>query len=103
MSYAIIEDRSIQYKVSEGQEIAIQRWQDEAAKTIQFDKVLLLANGKEAQIGQPYVSGSKVTASVLEHVLDEKIVVFKYKRKTGYRNKRGHRQHLTLIKIEKIG
>jgi large subunit ribosomal protein L21 len=101
--YAVFEVGSKQYRVKEGDEILIDRQaQVEKDKSISFDSVLLVKKDSDLKIGQPFVSGAKVSAKVLDHVKDEKLYIYKYKRKTGYHKKTGHRQPLTLIKIEKI-
>ena len=90
--YAIIATGGKQYTVSEGDTIRVEKLAVNAGDTVTFDQVLFVNNG-EAKVGEPTVAGATVTASV---------VVYKYKRKTGYHKKNGHRQAYTEVKIEKI-
>jgi len=102
MKYAVIKTGGKQYKVTEGQSLLVEKLNIEKNKPIEFDQVLLLVEDEKAKIGQPLVD-VKVKAKVLDQVKAEKIDVFKYKAKTGYHKKIGHRQNLTKIQIEKIG
>ena len=102
MKYAVIKTGGKQYKVAEGQTLLVEKIDIEKDKPIEFDQVLLVVEDDKAKIGQP-VLDTKVKAKVLDHVRGEKIDVFKYKAKTGYHKKIGHRQNLTKIQIEKIG
>jgi len=101
--FAVFEVGNKQYRVKEGDEILIDRQAEvEKDKDMTFDTVLMLKKDTDLKIGQPFISGAKVSVKVLDHVKDEKLYIYKYKRKTGYHKKTGHRQPLTLIKIEKI-
>ncbi len=101
--YAIIEDGSHQYRVSEGDTLEVQLHDlPEEATSIEFDKVLLTGDGEAIQIGQPYVPGAKVTASVAGEIKGDKIVIMKHKRRKGYKRKQGHRQRYLRVKIESI-
>ncbi len=99
--YAIIATGGKQYKVSEGDIIKVEKLGVEAGQTITFDQVLAV-RGDELAIGSPTVANATVTASVIKEGRDRKVIVYKYKRKTGYHKKKGHRQHFTEVKIEKI-
>ena len=99
--YAIIATGGKQYTVSEGDVIKVEKLGANAGDTVTFDQVLFVNNG-EAKVGDPTVAGATVTASVVEEGKDEKVIVYKYKRKTGYHKKNGHRQLFTKVKIEKI-
>ena len=99
--YAIIATGGKQYTVSEGDVIKVEKLGVNAGETITFDQVLFVNNG-EAKVGEPTVAGASVTASVVEEGRSKKVVVYKYKRKTGYHKKNGHRQSFTKVKIEKI-
>lgn len=99
--YAIIATGGKQYKVSEGDVIRVEKLGVAAGETYDFDQVLVVCDD-EVQIGTPVVEGAKVTATVLGDVKDKKVIVYKYKRKTGYHKKNGHRQTYTEVKIEKI-
>lgn len=99
--YAIIATGGKQYKVSEGDIITIERLGVEAGETVTFDQVLAVNNG-ELAVGDPFVAGAAVTASVIKEGRAKKVIAYKYKRKTGYHKKKGHRQYYTQVKIEKI-
>ena len=99
--YAIIETGGKQYRVEEGQSLKVEKLAAEVGDSVTFDQVLLVG-GDELNIGQPYVDGAKVTASVLEQGKNKKIVVGKFKAKKGYRRKRGHRQPYTMVKVESV-
>ena len=99
--YAIIATGGKQYTVSEGDIIKVEKLGVEAGDTVTFDQVLFVNNG-EAKVGDPTVAGASVTASVVKEARDKKVIVYEYKRKTGYHKKNGHRQPFTKLKIEKI-
>ena len=101
MKYAVIRTGGKQYKVSEGDKLKIEKLEVEPGKSFDFDEVLLTVNEDKVQIGKPILS-SKVKATVVDQVKGEKISIFKYKAKTGYHKKTGHRQKLTLVQIDKI-
>lgn len=103
MAYAVIATGGKQYKVTPGQTLKIEKLPVEAGKEYVFDQVLLVADGEKVEIGKPILTGMAVKAKVLDQARDDKIIVFKYKRKTGYRRKTGHRQSYSLVKIEEIG
>ena len=100
--YAIIETGGKQYKVSEGDIITVEKLAVEAGSEYKFDKVLVLAKEGDIKVGAPFVEGAAVTASVIGDGKAKKVVVYKYKRKTGYHKKNGHRQQYTAVKIDKI-
>ena len=99
--YAIIATGGKQYTVSEGDVIKVEKLGLNAGDTVTFDQVLFVNDG-EAKVGDPTVAGASVTASVVKEARDKKVIVYKYKRKTGYHKKNGHRQSFTQVKIEKI-
>lgn len=99
--YAIIATGGKQYKVSEGDVIKVEKLGVEAGSAYTFDQVLVVG-GEETKVGDPVVAGATVEASVVEDGKDKKVIVYKYKRKTGYHKKNGHRQAFTQVKIEKI-
>ena len=101
--YAIIEDRGSQYNVRAGEVLEIQR-QDVPQNTDQivFDRVLIVGEGENARIGQPYLDDVKVTASIKGEVKGNKITVMKMKRRKGYRRKQGHRQRYLRVQIDRI-
>ncbi len=99
--YAIIATGGKQYKVSEGDVIRVEKLGVEAGSTYTFDQVLAVS-GDEVKVGDPLVAGATVEASVIGDGKEKKVTVYKYKRKTGYHKKQGHRQLYTKVKIEKI-
>ena len=99
--YAVIATGGKQYKVSEGDVIKVEKLGVEAGQTYTFDKVLLVS-GDEVKVGAPAVEGATVEADVIGDTKGKKVIVYKYKRKTGYHKKNGHRQQYTAVKIEKI-
>lgn len=98
---AVIETGSKQYIVEEGTILDIEKLETEE-KTVLFDRVLAVFNANDIKLGQPYVEGARVEATILNQIRADKIKVFKFKRKTGYQKTQGHRQYLTTIKVEKI-
>jgi len=100
--YAIVNIAGQQFKVSENQNLYVHRLASEEGSSIEFSDVLLVDNKGAITIGTPTVSGASVKAKVLTHLKGDKVVVFKKKRRKGYRLKRGHRQYLTRIQIEAI-
>ncbi len=102
MNIAIIKTGGKQYIVSEGQKLKIEKINQNEGEEFKFDEILLFANGKEIKVGQPLISGIKVQAKVLKQGKGEKKIVFRYKNKTRYKKKKGHRQPFTEIEILKI-
>jgi large subunit ribosomal protein L21 len=102
-AYAVIETGGKQYMVKEGDTLRVERLDAEPGKTIQISPVLAYSDGKALEIGKPDVKKAKVTSQVVEHIRGEKVVSFKKKRRKGYSLKKGHRQELTVLKIEKLG
>ena len=100
--YAIIEEGGKQFKVTSGDTIQIDRAVEGDAKTLKFDRVLLVGGEGKPKIGAPVVSGATVTADVIGPVKGPKVVSVKYKRRKGYRKKIGHRQGYTAVKITGI-
>lgn len=102
MKQAVIETGGKQYLVSPQDKVEIEKLDAQAGDTVTFDKVLLSADGEKVNVGKPYISGAKVTGKVLEQKKGDKIVVFKYRAKSRYRRKQGHRQLQTVVQIESI-
>lgn len=100
--YAIIETGGKQYRVTEGDVICVEKLAANAGETVELDKVLVLGEGEDLQVGTPYVEGAKVFGEVVENGKGKKVVVFKYKSKKDYRKKQGHRQPYTMIKIASL-
>ena len=86
--------------VSEGQKIQIEKLDGVAGGNLSFDKVLLIADNDKVEIGKPYIAGKKVSAELSEQKRLPKVITYKYHSKTRYRNKKGHRQPVTLIRIK---
>ena len=100
--YAIVEIAGQQFKVEKDQQIYVHRLENKEGSKVEFDNVLLIDNDGKIKVGAPAISGAKVTAKVVSHLKGDKVVVFKKKRRKGYRVKNGHRQALTEILIQKI-
>lgn len=99
--YAIIATGGKQYKVAEGDIIKVEKLGVEAGATVTFDQVLVVNNG-ELVVGNPTVANATVTATAVKDGKGKKVIVYRYKRKSGYHKKNGHRQAYTQVKIEKI-
>ena len=99
--YAIIATGGKQYKVEEGDVIRVEKLGVEAGQTVTFDPVLVVSD-KETKVGTPTVDGASVSATVVAEGKGKKVIVYRYKRKTGYHKKNGHRQPFTQVKIDKI-
>lgn len=100
--YAVLETGSKQYRVTPGDQIEIERLPVEAGQPYTFDRVLLVNNDGQISVGTPTVANAAVTAEVMAHKRGEKKVSFKMKRRKGYRKTIGHRQELTVVKINNI-
>lgn len=100
--YAIVEIAGQQFKVEKDQKVFVHRLATEEGKTVSFDNVLLIGDGNNITLGAPAIDGAQVGAKVLSHLKGDKVIVFKKKRRKGYRVKNGHRQALTEIVIESI-
>ena len=100
--YASIKTGGKQYRVSEGDVITIEKLDVAAEGTVSFDEVVTVVKDGDVKVGTPLVDGAKVTGTVLEHGKAKKILVFKYKAKSNYRRRQGHRQPFTKVRIEKI-
>lgn len=100
--YAIVEIAGQQFKVVKDQKVFVHRLQTEEGKQVAFDNVLLIGDGDNVTVGAPAIDGAQVGAKVLKHLKGDKVIVFKKKRRKGFRKKNGHRQSLTEIVIESI-
>ena len=100
--YAIIKTGGKQYRVAEGDSVIIEKLTAEEGSEVTFDEVVTVVKDDEVLIGKPLVAGSKVTAKVDSHGKGKKIRIFKYKAKSNYRRRQGHRQPYTKVLIEKI-
>ena len=99
--YAIVEIAGQQFKVAKDQKVFVHRLQEKEGSKVTFDNVLLLDDGK-VTIGAPAIDGAAVTAKIVKHLKGDKVIVFKKKRRKGYKVKNGHRQYLSEIQIESI-
>mmetsp|Transcript_22480 Transcript_22480/g.26381 ORF Transcript_22480/g.26381 Transcript_22480/m.26381 type:complete len:171 (+) Transcript_22480:14-526(+) len=100
--YAIVEIAGQQFKVEKDQKVFVHRLKEDEGKKVTFDNVLLLDKGGDVTIGAPAIDGAFVEAKVLKHLKGDKVIVFKKKRRKGYRVKNGHRQSFSEIQIEGI-
>ena len=100
--YAIVEIAGHQFKVEKDQKVFVHRLQTEEGKKVAFDNVLLIGDGDKVTIGAPAISGAQVGAKVVKHLKGDKVIVFKKKRRKGYKVKNGHRQSLSQLVIENI-
>ncbi|MBM4429282.1 MAG: 50S ribosomal protein L21 [Chloroflexi bacterium] len=100
--YAVVESGGKQYKVSVGETISVERLPAQPGETVTLDKVLLVADGDEVKVGKPTVSGAAVSATVVQHGLAKKAIIFHYRPKQRYRVKKGHRQGYTRLRIDEI-
>jgi large subunit ribosomal protein L21 len=100
--YAIVEIAGQQFKALKDQYIYVHRLNAEAGAALNFDKVLLIEDGDTIKVGAPVVSGASISATVLEHVRGEKVLVFKKKRRKGFKKSRGHRQDFTKVMVNSI-
>ena len=102
MMYAIVDIAGQQFKVEKDQKIYVHRLEGEAGSKLDFNKVLLIDNNQDVTVGSPVIEGAMVYASILNHLKGDKVLIFKKKRRKGYRKKNGHRQYFTQILIEDI-
>ena len=100
--YAIVEIAGQQFKVESGRKLYTNRLKGDEGVSLSFDRVLLTDNDGQVKIGSPVVEGAKVEAKIVRHLKDDKVIVFKKKRRKGYKVKNGHRQFLTQIEITNI-
>jgi len=100
--YAVIQSGGKQHRVSEGQTVRLEKLSFETGSTVEFDKVLMVANGEEVKVGAPYVSGGKVVAEVVNHGRGQKVKIVKFRRRKHSRKQMGHRQWFTEVKITGI-
>ena len=100
--YAVVEIQGSQFKVTKDQKLFVNRIDAKEGSKVSFDKVLLVDDGKNVQVGKPNLSGTTVEAKIIAHLKDDKVIVFKKKRRKGYKVKNGHRQSITEIVIQGI-
>jgi len=100
--YAIIRTGGKQYQVTAGDRLRVEKLTGDIGDTVEIDDVLLVADGEDVTIGQPVVDSAKVTAQIVEQGKHKKVIVFKKKRRKGYKLKKGHRQQFTALEIKEI-
>jgi large subunit ribosomal protein L21 len=101
--FAVVDIAGKQFRIAPNDKILVPSMEGKIGSKVKFDRVLLLGKDKQISVGNPIVSGASVEATVLEHIKDGKVIVFKKKRRKGYRVKRGHRQGYTQVQITKFG
>jgi large subunit ribosomal protein L21 len=100
--YAVIKTGGKQYRVTQGQDVKVEKIPGETGEEVVFDKVLVVSDGENVTIGKPYVDNAKVLGKLARQAKDRKVPVFKYKKRKGYRRNKGHRQDFSLVRIENI-
>jgi len=100
--YAVVRTGNKQYRVEEGSTIDVEKLPQEAGDKLELTDVLLVGDGDKTVIGQPTVEGASVTVTVVEQWRSKRIIVFRYRQRTKYRSKRGHRQHYTRLHVDAI-
>ncbi len=100
--YAIIRTGGKQYQVATGDKLRVEKLQGNVGDTVELSDILMVVDGEEIKIGKPVIEGAKVVAKITEQAKADKVIVFKMKRRKGYRVKRGHRQQYTALTIEEI-
>jgi large subunit ribosomal protein L21 len=101
-AYAVIETGGKQYRVKKDDTLKVELLHTEAGKTVKLDSVLAMSDGKKLTVGTPTIKNAKVAATVVEHIRGPKLISFKKKRRKGYSKKKGHRQELTVLKVDEI-
>jgi len=101
--YAVIRTGGKQYRVAKDQIIKVEKLEIELGQSHDFDEVLMIADGDNIQLGSPHLSGTKVSAEVVEHGRDKKVEILKFKRRKHHMKRQGHRQAYTKVKITNIG
>jgi large subunit ribosomal protein L21 len=100
--YAVVQTGGKQYKVEPGATLQVEKLPAEVGATIELDRVLLIGDGDQVDVGQPTVPGARVVAEVVAQEKGKKLIIFRYKRKVRYRRKTGHRQSLTRLLVKEI-
>ena len=100
--YAVIKTGGKQYRVDPGKEVRVEKLDGELGDPVTFDQVLMASDGENIRVGKPFLEDTKVVGRITQQGKNKKILVFKYKRRKGYRKKMGHRQQFTQIKIDEI-
>ena len=102
MKYAIVEDGGKQYKAVEGGMIEVDRFEGEVGDPVGLERVLMVVDGENVTVGKPVISGAKIEATVVAQIKGPKVIVFKYLPKKRFRQKKGHRQQYTRIRVDSI-
>jgi large subunit ribosomal protein L21 len=100
--YAVIKTGGKQYRVAQNDLLTIERLEGEPGASIEFADVLMVGNGEQVKVGAPFVSGARVTAELVDQARGPKVIAFKKRRRKNSRRKKGHRQHLSLVRITGI-
>lgn len=100
--YAVIKTGGKQYRVGEGDLLRVGKIKGEIGEVVEFEEILMIANGERVEIGRPVLNDSKVVGEIVEQGKGKKVIVFKSKRRKGYSKKQGHRQQYTVLKIKEI-
>jgi large subunit ribosomal protein L21 len=100
--YVIVEIAGQQFKAEKGRKLYVHRLKEDEGSSVSFDRVLLTDNDGQVKVGTPVVKGASVNAKILKHLKDDKVLVFKKRRRKGYQKLNGHRQYLTQIEIQEI-
>jgi len=100
--YAIVKCGGKQLKVQAGDIVKVEKLDAEVESTVELDEVLLVADEKDVKVGTPLIKGASVKATIIDQIKDKKVIVFKKRRRQGYRRKQGHRQQLTVLKIAEV-
>lgn len=100
--YAVFQSGGKQHRVSEGQVVRLEKLDEEAGKSVEFDQVFMVVNGDDVKIGAPLVSGGVVKAEIVAHGRGKKVKIVKFRRRKHYRKQQGHRQSFTDVKITQI-
>ncbi len=100
--FAVVKTGGKQYKVTQGEVLRVEKLDAEVGSEVELSEVLMVADGDDVKIGTPILEGATVKAKIIEHGKAKKVIVFKKKRRKGYKKKRGHRQHFTTIEIQEV-
>jgi len=100
--YAIVDIAGQQFKVEKDNEIFVHRLEGDEGDNVNFEKVLLVEDGENINVGKPFIEGATVSAKIVSHLKGDKVTVFKKKRRKGYQKENGHRQHLSKLHIDGI-
>jgi len=100
--YAVIKTGGKQYRVEQGDTLAIERLEGDTGTQVSFGEVLLVGSDNETKIGRPLLAGASVTGTIVEQGRAKKIIIFKFRRRKNYKRKKGHRQYFTRVRIESI-